>query len=519
MPADEYTSLLLQQCADLLEHPDQTVAAGAAIVLAKHLPAAGHDIDLDIWQELVRTLADRAAVPRMAKFIGHQKPDALDHIITILRKACMDIPPQLLIEAESAAATQARTAAAAPAPPQPLIEAESAAAAQAGTAAAAPVADVEADTMAPTSVDRDRLRSDASAAVDDSGTLPDLSAQPEDVRTQPAGSSSVRVVDLLLDTNRQFTAAARSRKQLANAAPHSAASDTAASAAEPTATAAARAASPTRKAAAPESPRDPLEQLLRLGRAAQKVRVAAGGTSKTKQAPAAAAGNTAQRQQQAALLLRQTAAVLLPVALQEEEDNAWDMGASIWAQLSRRQPPNTRKQQLRAGLAAIDECLAVLRAPNDGAVPTAAADAEGAARDAFAAANADAAAQRLPAGAAVQCLEALSMLLQGLTATSRHLWDNMAMSHFPVTVHLAMELQHRLLLLVPLAAAAAAAAPAAACDGLIEAAAASVSTPAGEPAQISGRMCELIYSLTARLDRVPFAGAEHCAAQPGLEGE
>jgi hypothetical protein len=473
MPADEYTSLLLQQCADLLEHPDQTVVAGAAIVLAKHLPAAGHIIDQETWLALVQELSDAAARPQMEAFIDHQKPDALTEIGTIVESAREGIPQQLHPEAEAEPSS-----------------------AQAATAAA-PVAAVHADTVAPTPVGRaGGLQPDTSAAVDGSGALPDVSAQPKAVRTQAAGSSSIRLVDLLRDTNWQVTAAAQSRKQLSNAAPHSAASDTAASAGEPAAAAAARATPPTRTVIGPESPRDPLEQLLRLGRAAKKVRLAAGGTSETEQAPTAVAGNTAQRQQQAALLLRQTAAVLLPVALQDEED-ACDMGVSIWAQLNRRQPPNTRKQQLSAGLDAVDECLAVLRAPNDGAVPAAAADAEGAGRDALPAANAEAAAQRLPAGAAVHCLEALSMLLQGLTATSRRGWDNLAMRHFPVSVRLAMELQRRLLLIVPLAAAAAAALTAAACDGLIEAAAASVSTPAGEPAQLSGRMCEL-SSCTAR---------------------
>lgn len=493
MPADEYMSLLLQQCADLLEHPDQTVVAGAAIVLAKHLPAAGHIIDQETWLALVQVLSGAAARPQVEAFITHQKPDALDCIGTIVQAARKGIPQQLHPETESSSAAQALTA-------------------------AAPVAAMQADTTVPTPVGRvARLQSDAPADVSVSGALPDVSAQPTVKRTQAAGSSSVRLVDLLRDTDRKVTAAVRSRKQLANAAPHSAASDTAASAGEPAAAATAHAASPTHVAAAPQSPRDPLEQLLRLGRAAQKVRLALGGTSGTEQAPAAAAGNTAQRQQQAALLLRQTAAVLLPVALQEEEE-AWDMGASIWAQLSRRQPPNTRKQQLRAGLDAVDECLAVLRAPNDGAVPAAAADAEGAGRDALAAANVEAAAQRLPAGAAVNCLEALSMLLQGLTATSRRGWDPLAARHFPVTVRLAMALQQRLLLILPLAAAAAATVTAAACDGLIESAAASVSTPAGEPAQLSGRMCELMYSSTAPQNRVPFAGAEHCAAQPGREG-
>ena len=455
MPADQFTSLLLQQCADLLEHPDQTVVAGAAIVLAKHLPAAGHLIDQETWLALVQVLSAAAARPQVEAFITHHKPDALDCIGTIVQSAREGIPQQLHPETESSSAAQALTAA----PPLAAMQADTTVATPVGTVA--------------------RLQADAPSDVSGSGALPDVSAQPTAKRAQAAGSSSVPLVDLLRDTDRQFTAAARIRKQLANAAPHSAASDTAASAAEPTEAAAAHTATLTRTAAGPESPRNPLDQLRRLGRAAENVRASAEGSPDTEQAPAAAR-NSAWRQQQAALLLSETAAVMLPAALHDEQD-ASNLGGSLWMQMRRRQLPNAREQQLHAGMYAMEQCLAVLQAPHNCAVPATAADSDGAGRGAqLAPVTAEAAVQRLPAGAAAKCLEAMSMLLRAFTVSSRHGWDFGAARQFPMTFLSAVQLQRLLLLLlVPLAAAAAASAPAAACDGLLEAAAASVSGPAG----------------------------------------
>jgi hypothetical protein len=197
-----------------------------------------------------------------------------------------------------------------------------------------------------------------------------------------------------------------------------------------------------------------LAQLLQLGRDAHEVRTASQG-------PVASTAQSAQLQRRAALMLRHAAAALLPAALQGDEEagaarEQWGLG-----------PPSTREQLLYAGVDAVDECLSVLLGTIGG----------GACSSAGPVSAADAAGQRggiLPAKAAADCLAALSMLLQGLAASSQHHWDTTAASLFPVAARFAEELQQRLLLLMPLAAAAAYAAPTA-CNGMLEAAAASVS--------------------------------------------